>query len=220
MTNHADDQTAAGTGFNDNSSVSIEYAKFLYEIILEQYKSATTKAQVILAIDGIFIGFIASTVFGKRDDLDRVLASIGYVLWTLLFLMAACIIISIYFSIKNLWSELHTSKEVEKRPKELIEDNTIFGLYRPEQLWFFQDIGKMKHKDLEPILSRVDRRFMVRALSYNSIVLAEHVVRKHNYTNMGLLFTGSGLILFVLATILYLVSIYHPSFPFITSLSY
>ena len=50
-------------------SNNLEYTRRVYESVLGWYKSADSKAQVILAIDGAFVAFLTGTIFVKPDDL-------------------------------------------------------------------------------------------------------------------------------------------------------
>ena len=70
-----------------NDSNELEYARRLYDNVLDWYKNADTKAQVVLAINGGFITFVGSSVFKKAEEVRSVTDSFDYVTWIILALM-------------------------------------------------------------------------------------------------------------------------------------
>lgn len=55
----------------DNVTSSLEYTRRLYESVLDWYKNADAKAQVVLSLDGIFLTFVGTTVLKDAANVVR-----------------------------------------------------------------------------------------------------------------------------------------------------
>src|SRR5215210_7004418 len=76
-------------------AASLEYAHRLYANVLSWYQSADTKAQVLLALDGVFLGLLAQGFVTEPERLRVALKVMGPATWTCLAAMTACLIGSI-----------------------------------------------------------------------------------------------------------------------------
>ena len=62
-------------------SSKLEYSRRLYDDVLDWYKSADSKAQVVLAIDTAFLAFLTSAIFSEPDKLRAILAVFSWITW-------------------------------------------------------------------------------------------------------------------------------------------
>ena len=102
----------------NNSNENLEYTRRLYDNVLDWYKNADTKAQVVLAINGGFITFVGSSVFKQAKEVKSLFDSFDCVTWIILALMIASLIGSIGTAIYCLWSRIYSEKNLRK----IIED--------------------------------------------------------------------------------------------------
>ncbi len=73
----------------EGNSPSLDYSRRLYGNIHDWYKNADTKARILLTLAGVFLSFLTSTAFTKKNDLDSILELFGLETWILLSFMVA-----------------------------------------------------------------------------------------------------------------------------------
>ena len=178
----------------------LNYTRRLYDNVLDWYKSADSKAQVILAIDGGFIAFVSSTVFVNPGDLKIILGAFSPITWSALAIMIISLVGSIGASIYCLWSRIYSEKEIRKFIDDEVEKASVTsnesGGYPPSVSYFFQFI---EHLDLEifgSTIRKVDSQFELKALTSQIHILSGNVRDKHFAVNMGFALTSLSLIMF------------------------
>src|SRR5258706_3848944 len=95
-------------------STGTDYSRRLFENILDWYKSADAKAQIILTLDGVFLSFLTGTLFSKRAEIYQVLHFFKPITWVFLRLMCLFISASIVSAIWCLWSRLRLPGTIQK----------------------------------------------------------------------------------------------------------
>src|SRR5213593_1142530 len=142
-------------------SSAVAYVRRLYDNVLEWYRSADNKAQVVLGLDGAFLAFLAGAAFAKPDDLRVVVHGFTAVTWSLLAVMALCLLGSIAAAIHCLQSRLLTRSDLDRLVSP--EDRATGNLspYRPEQSWFFQILAPLSLDRLRRTLQGVDAAFEI-----------------------------------------------------------
>jgi hypothetical protein len=85
---------------------STEYLRRLHDDVLSWYRTADTKAQLILTLDGIFITIVSANILVKPDELQARKESFGPVTWSLLGLAAAAMVCSVASAVVCLHSRL------------------------------------------------------------------------------------------------------------------
>ncbi|NJN90397.1 MAG: hypothetical protein HC878_08495 [Leptolyngbyaceae cyanobacterium SL_5_14] len=186
----------------------LEYAQRLYESVLDWYKSADSKAQVVLAIDAGFLAFLTSTVFSEPDKLRATLAEFNWVTWLTLTLMLLSLIGSIGSSIVCIWSRMYSSNEVKRIIKKAELDFQDTNTYPPEKImWFFQFIEGLNQQKFQATLESIEEEFEIKVLAEEIYILSKNVREKHFIVNIGFGFAALSLILFVVAAVSYLSSV-------------
>ncbi len=188
-------------------SSAVAYVRRLYDNVLEWYRSADNKAQVVLGLDGAFLAFLAGAAFAKPDDLRVVVHGFTAVTWFLLAVMTVCLLGSIAAAIHCLQSRLLTRSQLAQLVSA--EDRAVGNLrpYRPAQSWFFQILAPLDRERLERTLRNVDSAFEIEALSSQIHVLSQNVEQKHRAVNAGFLLAAITLTLFLLAGASYVAGI-------------
>jgi hypothetical protein len=194
--------------WNATMSNRLEYAQRLYESILDWYKSADSKAQVVLAIDAGFLAFLTSTVFSEPDKLRAIFAEFSWVTWLNLTLMLLSLIISIGSSIACIWSRMYPSNEVKRIIKKAELECQDSTTYPPKKImWFFQFIEGLDQHKFQVTLESIGEEFELKVLAEEIYILSKNVRKKHVAVNIGFGFAALSLILFVVAAVSYLSSI-------------
>jgi hypothetical protein len=136
----------------------LEYAQRLYESVLDWYKSADSKAQVVLAIDAGFLAFLTSTVFSEPDKLRAILAEFNWLTWLTLTLMLLSLIVSIGSSIACIWSRTYSANEVKRIIKKAELECRDSNTYPPDKImWFFQFIEGLNQQKFQATLESIER---------------------------------------------------------------
>src|SRR5688572_10570160 len=88
-------QKNRGDGMAQDDAGSVEYARRLYDDVLGWYRSAESKAQIVLGIDGAFLAFLTGAIFTKPDELNAKIQAFSPWTCTLLGLMTVCLLTSV-----------------------------------------------------------------------------------------------------------------------------
>ena len=172
----------------------------MYDNVTDWYKSADTKAHVILGIDGVFIAFLTSSVFSKQNEIQTIIRTVHPITWLLLGIMICCVFGSTVASICCLWSRVYSKSEVKSFIDDAVKKAQKNGydpsFYPPSVMWFFQHIDGLDDKKFLNTIRSADDMFECDALAINVLKLARNVRVKHSAVNVG--FTLIGLALFLL----------------------
>lgn len=186
----------------------VDYARRVYAHTLDWYKNADTKAEIILALDGIFLAFVTGSLFAKQSDLEEIIQTFTGVTWFFLILMSICLIASVVTAIICLWSRISLSDKV--KIKFLMQhqiDIEKAETYVPEATHFFQGISWLNSKAYLEFLKTVDSDFELAALADSIHILSNHVLQKHRYVDWSFALAGGGLLSFFAVGISYLLAL-------------
>ena len=187
-------------------SASLDYARRLFERIIDWYKTADSKAQIILTLDGAFLTFLTTSVFKNPDELSRIIQRFNFSTWLFLALMCVCLIVSIISALMCLWSRVWL---FSKRDAVLVEEKMRLKeaeKYSPNLMLFFKTISWLDHDKFQSQLADVDEEFEIKALASQSYLLAKRVNKKHLLVNLGFVLAGASLIFFLAGGMSYLAS--------------
>jgi hypothetical protein len=168
----------------------------MYAMTRAWYTAAETKAQLLLAVNGLFVTVLFGILFGNSGDRHLGAARFGSGTWVLLSVSAVALVIAIICAALCLWS-LHGRARAEF--DGLRVDPEEPASYQPEVLWYFGHLAHLKRGAVKERLRSVDRRVEIETLSYHVVDLAHKVLRKHRWVNAGWAFTALALIALVAA---------------------
>lgn len=176
--------------------VDIDYLRRIYASTREWYTVSETKAQLLLTANGAFVAIIFGALFGKVSDVRAAAARFGSDTWIFLGASVVSLVCAISCAALCLWS-LHgrAGKEIAQLGVDRDDPST----YRPEVLWYFGHLANLRMDGAVQALRRADREFEVATLTYHVVELAQRVLRKHRWVNMGWAFTALALIALVAA---------------------
>lgn len=187
-------------------SASLDYARRLFERIIDWYKTADSKAQIILTLHGAFLTFLTTSVFKNPDELSRIIQRFNFFTWLFLALMCVCLIVSIISALMCLWSRVWL---FSKRDAVLVREKMRLKdaeKYSPNLMLFFKTISWLDHDKFQSQLAGVDEDFEIKALASQSYLLAKRVNTKHLLVNLGFVLSGASLIFFLAGGMSYLAS--------------
>ena len=188
-------------------SPALEYSRRVFNSVLEWYKNADSKAQIILTIDGIFLAFITNSIFIEQDKLLKILSKFGGETWLLLALMCLTLAGSILSSILCLWSRVYREDELDEILKNSGVDIKRSETYKPQFMFFFQFISRLQAEQMADKLSAVDEKYEIEALAHETRILSENVMKKHKWVNRGFGLAGLSLLFFLSVGVSYIVRV-------------
>jgi hypothetical protein len=185
-------------------SEPLDYSRRLYESVIDWYKNADSKAQIILTLDGAFLTFITSSIFKSPDELSKITQRFTFYTWLFLVLMCLCLVGSIIIALMCLWSRVFISAKRDE--VLLLEKEKIKGSerYSPSLMLFFKTISWLDHDKFQAQLIGVDKEFEIKALASQSYLLSKRVYVKHLLINAGFILAAASLMFFLAGGISYL----------------
>jgi Pycsar effector protein len=172
---------------------AVEFIRGVYGDALEWYKLAETKAQVILAIDTIFVSLLFGVVVSERVDLQATVSQFGYETWIFLTLTVCSLLLSIICVVACLISRF-SAREQRRAFRRLGVLADELDTYGPEVMWFFGLVSALDRELFAARIQTVDASFQVRALAHQAHLLSRNVTRKHRWVNRGFLLVMMALI--------------------------
>ena len=171
---------------------TLEYVRRVYATAREWYTVAELKAQLLLVANGTFLTISLGAVFGNVKDLAVIIDGSGS--YTLVFFgIALAAVVSAVICAALCLLSLHGGKS-RRDLSSLGVDVEDPGTYRPEALWYFGHLARLKPDDAAARLRGADRQFEITALIWNVLELSRRVLRKHRYVNAGWAFTAGALV--------------------------
>jgi hypothetical protein len=180
------------------SQTSLEYLRRLYANVLDWYRVADSRAQLILTLDGVFITIVTGTVFAKPEELAAWQRVFGLETWAFLSLAALAIIGSITFALLCLHSRLHEATHRYIGSHYKVDPRRI-ETYVPGVSWWYGMIAKLDQKIMIQYLQTADEMFEIDALANQVVLLSGMILRKHRRANRGWLLAGLSLLFLVAA---------------------
>lgn len=170
-----------------------EYVRRAYDRVIDWYKVAESKAQLLLTVNGLLVTVFIASLTGKVSGARQA----G--LETRIFVLAAAAttVAAVACAAGGLWSR-HTVN-TKKAFAKLEVDPSDLDSYRPEVLWYFGHLASLDHQAAAGMVGSADRNFEITALSYNLVDLSVVVLRKHRFVNLGWALTASAVIFVVIA---------------------
>ncbi len=166
----------------------------MYASTRDWYNSAEMKAQLLVAVNGVFVTLLFGFLFGNSDDGHAGTSGFGVDTWIFAGVAVLALLAAVSCAVVGLWS-LHA--RARRDVKRADADPTAPESDRPEWLWYFGYLALLPRAAAEAKLRASDQRVETETLIYHIIDLARIVLRKHRWINAGWALTA--LALFALA---------------------
>jgi hypothetical protein len=171
---------------------SIAYNRRLYANVLEWYKIADTKAQLLLALNGVFVAALAGGLLLKPADVAQAKIFGGWT-WLCLGVLAFSVTASTFSAARCVASRLSDAR-VKYRLSEFGVDSMDAGTYRPETAWWFGYIATLHPNEITTYLRAASPEFERDAITSAVVQLAPNVLAKHRWVNRGWWFASLALV--------------------------
>jgi hypothetical protein len=169
----------------------------MYDRVIDWYKVADTKAQLLLTVNGAFVTVAFGLLSGSVEELRRSLDAAGAFTWLFLTLAIVSLSGSISAAAATLFSQhgRHIREDFARLGMDPDDEST----YRPEGMWYFGHIAQLRGQAVQSTLRDADDDLEVKVLAYNVHGLAKTVLRKHRLINVGWLLTTAALLSLIAA---------------------
>jgi hypothetical protein len=180
---------------DDNLTPGLEYTRLLFKNILDWYKNADTKAQIILSLDGVFLTVVVNSLFKETASISR----LSWYSLALLGLMCIALTFSLYHAISCLWSRIYRQSVLDAYLRRAGVDKSDYNTYAPSVCFFFECISALDKAEFERRMRTVTPAFEVDALASQIYLLSANVSKKHRHVNYGFAFAVVTLLLFLMS---------------------
>jgi hypothetical protein len=189
----------------NGSEEGLEYARRLYLNILDWYKIADSKGQLLLTLDGAFVTIMTGFVLGKPAEVHDKVQQFNPETWFLLIVAALAIALSIACAAACLWSRSGLGNGMIYRIiNQLGVDPKRRETYTASVAWWFGMIALLDRRYISETIKRADQEFERDALVSQIIALSINVLRKHRWVNRGWVLTAISLGALVLMSATYI----------------
>ena len=172
----------------------LEAAEKIYGAVLDWYKSAETKAQIILTVLSSFIAFSTGIILSNPESFRKTVAVFDTLIYAALFVALVSILYGLYASFMCLRSRLDKISFEDTEP----------NMYSAKEMFFFGHHAHHKPEILFDSLKSLSIERQLEMLAYQIIALSKNVVVKHRYVNRGFLAVCICVCAFLLIIVLYL----------------
>jgi hypothetical protein len=177
---------------------ALAYSRGVYQSLIDWYKVADAKGQLLLTLNGIYITVLSSIVIVSPQALLNRKEHLSLVTWLFLGGAAVATVISVLSAIGCLHSRL-SDADLDKSRDRFIEPNSQgTSRYRPAVTFWFGTIARLDRSIGLAMLRSADEAFEFAALTEEIFLLAPNVLAKHRWVNRGWVAAGASL-LFLLA---------------------
>ena len=173
----------------------LEAAEKIYGATYDWYKSAESKAQIVLTVLSSFIAFSTGIILANPDNFRKTVAIFDTLIYLALFLALMSILYGLYAAFMCLRSRLDT-------PTPPGEPEAI--TYPVNEMYFFGHHAYHRPEVLFYSLKNLTVEKQIEMLSYQIIALSRNVVAKHRYVNRGFLAVCVSVFALLLVIIFYL----------------
>jgi hypothetical protein len=190
---------------------SLDYAQRLYADIVDWYKVAETKAQIVLTLDGLFTSVITGLLFVNPNDAQDTFRHFGFETWTLLALMALTLSLSIVSALLCLTMRIMSLRELEARygsMRSTANAGTADPSARADLLWFLRAVQALPEETYVQMPAGISAGDLTKGLLRQNKVLVDRVLfAKQMWVNWAFRFAATTLLLLLGAGISYVIRI-------------
>lgn len=173
----------------------LEATEKIYQAVVDWYKSAETKAQIILTVLSSFIAFSTGVILSNPDSFKKTVALFNTWIYLALFIALVSIIYGLYASFMCLRSRLN---------KTMSSENSDMKAYPVQEMFFFGHHAGHKPDVLYHSLKNLTIEKQIEMLAYQITALSKNVVTKHEYVNRGFLAVCVSVFALLLVIVFYL----------------
>lgn len=166
----------------------------MYSQLIDWYKMADTKGQLLLTLNGAFITILTGVVITTPEVLMQRKAQFGAATWVLLAAAAVSTFVSVISAVACLHSRLSNAR-LRQHAEVFIERGPGGVTYHPVTTFWFGTIAQLPREAGLQLYRSADGEFELDALSEEILLLSTNVLVKHRWVNRGWMAAGVTLLL-------------------------
>jgi len=166
----------------------LDYARRVYDMVIDWYKTAEKKAQLLLTANGAFAAILFGIVSGNLSELRQFGLTSGAETWAFLTVAVISFCGAIGFAAAGLLSRHRHNIQLDFTRLEVRPEDP--KTYRREAVWYFAHIASLQFGPAVDLLRTADPRMEFDSLTYNVVGLSRVVLRKHRLVNAGWMLTA------------------------------
>jgi hypothetical protein len=172
-----------------------EYTRRVYDRVMDWYKVAETKAQLVLTVNGVFITIGFGIVSAQPGGVSAPTRPVGPETWGFMALAVSALAGAISAAAACLLSlHRHNIKTDFKRLGIDPKNVTNSSPYPVETLWYFGHLASLPFDRVVHSFDRIDEDDEFKILAFHVVGLSRVVLRKHRLVNAGWLLTSVALL--------------------------
>jgi hypothetical protein len=172
-----------------------EYARRVYDRVMDWYKVAETKAQLILTVNGVFITIGFGIVSAKPDGVSVPTRTVGPETWGFLALAVSALAGAIGAAAACLLSRHRHNIKIDFKRLGIDPDERDELVALPvETLWYFGHLASLPFRRVVNSFDQIDEDDEFKILAFHVVGLSRVVLRKHRLVNAGWLLTSVALL--------------------------
>ncbi|OJY88688.1 MAG: hypothetical protein BGP13_17440 [Sphingobacteriales bacterium 40-81] len=176
----------------------LELVEKIYKQTQEWYKSAETKAQIMLTMLSSFIAFSTAIILANPENIAKTLSRFNVYMFLLLAFGGVGMLLGIYNAFMCIKSRVG-----KLEPKI----NKQTGLYFEEDIYFFGDNANHEADVLTRTILRLTDEKIIKMYAAQTIIVSQNVKQKHKYVNRSFASVLATIFLFVCLITLYLLKV-------------
>ena len=178
------------------------YCRAVYASMLDWYKVADAKGQLLLTINGIFVTVLSGLVLLRPDELIARKSQLTWVAWMFIVGAAVAVGCSIICAIICMHSRLSNSRMDKHHASFQYIDSEGRAHYRPAVTFWFGTLARFRNKqEGRGLLLNSSGEFELSAIADEILLFAPNVLAKHQWVNRGWAAAGGALLLTLAAAI-------------------
>lgn len=183
---------------------AFEYAKALYQNVIEWYKDVHDRARSVVTLDGALVTILSSVIVLKRGDLVEVTKYFGLDTKVGLVIMALSFVLSLGFAMATLAPLWLSERKLR----------TVFGKLReedgepppmPSVMWYSQFIRQMGRAEFVGLSRQMTTVLHSKALASQVHTLSTRLKNKYRLVFGAFFFAGTGILALLYSTASYVV---------------
>jgi pycsar effector protein len=166
----------------------LDYARRVYEMVIDWYKTAEKKAQLLLTANGAFATILFGIVSSNPSGLQQFGVNSGAETWFFVTVAVTAFCGAVGFASAGLLSRHRHNIQLDFTRLDVRPEEP--KTYKREAVWYFGHIASLQFGPTVDLLRTADPRMEFDSLTYNVVGLSRVVLRKHRLVNIGWMLTA------------------------------
>ncbi|REG01309.1 hypothetical protein DFJ67_7390 [Asanoa ferruginea] len=166
----------------------LDYARRVYDMVIDWYKTAEKKAQLLLTANGAFATILFGIVSSNPTGLHQFGVNAGAETWFFVTVAVIAFCGAVGYASAGLLSRHRHNIRLDFARLDVHPQEP--KTYKREAVWYFGHIASLQFGPTVDLLRTANPRMEFDSLTYNVVGLSRVVLRKHRLVNVGWMLTA------------------------------